>query len=129
MKEKPLIPTLREKKRYVVYEVLSDAEVKFDTRKISDSIRVAMKGYVGDLGLSKAGLLFFDKKFNTSTNRGFVRVSHSSVDEFKASLNFITSIEGKNVIIKSVITSGLIARAEVALKSQELNTVKQTKTK
>jgi ribonuclease P/MRP protein subunit POP5 len=113
MKEKPLLPTLREKKRYLVYEILSDAD--FDAKVISTSIKDAMHELFGMNGVADAGLMFMDNKFNTETQRGFVRVSAQSLDALRASFTFIHDIKGRKAIVRSVIASGMIAKAEAAL--------------
>lgn len=113
MKEKPLLPTLRERKRYLVYEVISKHD--FDARDVSQTIRNSMKDVYGLNGLADAGLMFMDKKFSESKQRGFVRVSHQSLDKLRASFTFVSDINGKKAIIKSVIASGMINKAEEAL--------------
>ena len=113
MKEKPLLPTLREKKRYLVYEILSDYD--FDAKEISSSIKLSFKELFGITGLADAGLIFMDKKFNKETKKGFVRVSNESLDQLRASFTFINDINGKKAIVKSVIASGMIHKAESAL--------------
>lgn len=113
MKEKPLLPVLRERKRYLVYEVLSDSE--FTPTEISSAIKFSFKELFGITGLADAGLIFMDKMFNKKTKRGFVRVSHTSLDKLKGSFVFIDNISGKKVILKSVIASGMIDKAKKAL--------------
>ncbi len=114
MKEKPLQPSLREKKRYLVYEVLSKQAIQ--PKDVSLAIKSAMQEYVGTLGLGKAGLMFFDKDY--TNNKGFVRVSHTSLDELKASLPFIKQINGLDVIVKSVTASGMIEKAREAVRQR-----------
>jgi ribonuclease P/MRP protein subunit POP5 len=113
LKEKPLQPSLREKKRYLVYEVLSKQALK--AGEVSTAIKSTMQQFVGDLGLGKAGLMFFDKDYNLANQRGFVKVSHTSLDELKASLPFIKEINGLDVIVKSVTASGMIEKAREAV--------------
>ncbi len=113
MKEKPLLPTLRERKRYLVYEILSDAD--FDAKDVSSTIKFSFKELFGNQGLAEAGLLFQDKKFNKETKRGFVRVSNESLEKLRASFVFINDINGNKAIVKSVIVSGMINKAESAL--------------
>ena len=115
MKQKPLLPPLRAKKRYLVYEVLSDSD--FDAREISGAITSSMKEMVGNLGLADAGLIFFDNKFNSGNKRGFVRVSNKSLDDIRASFVFINDIKGIKTIVRSVLATGMIHKAEEAISS------------
>ncbi len=113
MKQKPLIPSLREKKRYVAYEVISDSD--FDAKEVSAKIADSFKDLFGDKGLADAGLIFLDDKFDKKTKRGLVRVSHDSLDDLRSSFVFIRDINGKRSIVRSVIASGMIAKAENVL--------------
>lgn len=113
MKEKPLLPSLREKKRYLVYEILSNAD--FDAKEVSTSIKKNMLELFGLMGVADAGLMFMDNKFNAKTQRGFVRVTAKSLDPLRASFTFIHDIKGRKAIVRSVIASGMIAKAEAAL--------------
>ncbi len=113
MRQKPLLPSLREKKRYLVYEVLSDQD--FGAHDVSGSIRDNFAELFGEKGLADAGLIFPKGKFNKDTGRGIVRVSHTSLDELRASFVFISGIKGKSAIVRSVIASGMIGKAEEVL--------------
>ncbi len=110
MKQKPLLPSLREKKRYLVYEVLSDQD--FGAKDVSDSIRDGFSSVFGVKGLSDAGLIFPKDSFDSESKRGIVRVSDTSLDELRSSFVFISDIKGKKAIVRSVIASGMIGKAK-----------------
>ena len=96
-----------------MYEILSDYD--FDAKDVSSTIKFSFKELFGTQGLAEAGLLFQDKKFNKETKRGYVRVSDDSLDRLRASFVFINDINGNKAIVKSVIASGMINKAEAAL--------------
>ena len=102
---KPLLPTLRERKRYLAFEVLSEKELQW--AMIKKAIFDAMKEYVGIDGISDAGLLFV----KNNGNKGILRVSHTSLNKVRAALIFIKNIESQKVIVKSIGASGMLNKA------------------
>ena len=110
-KLKPLLPTLREKKRYLAFEVLSkDKIADFDI--VSNAILHASAEFLGQLGASKAGLLILSDKWDKNSQRGIIRVSHNHVDNLKAALTMIGKINDNEAIVKSVGVSGILNKAE-----------------
>ncbi len=107
---KPLLPSLREKKRYVAYEILSSHQ--FDGRQANQAIKDAAQTFLGTLGMAKAGIITLDDEFNPAKQRGMARVNHKKTDEFKASLVMIKQIDGKDVIVRSVGASGMLRKTK-----------------
>ena len=103
MKLKALLPSLREKKRYVGFVV--ESKESLDLKQVKESIETSMKELVGSLGMANAGLLFLK---DWKDNKGIVRVSTKNVDHLKASLALIKEINGKKIIIKSLGVSGVV---------------------
>ena len=106
IKLKPLLPSLKEKKRYVAFKVLSKTKQGYNP--IKDAIKTSLKMYIGELGTSKAGLIFVDKLYDPETQAGVVRVSNKYQDHLKASFALIKNINKEPVIIKSIKSSGMI---------------------
>tara|TARA_Y100000310_G_C20701911_1_gene830788 strand:- start:3629 stop:3964 length:336 start_codon:yes stop_codon:yes gene_type:complete len=103
MKLKPLIPSLREKKRYIAYQV--EAETQVSKEAAQQTIQSSVKQFVGDLGSAQAGIMFLkDWKSNT----GIMRVNTKSVDQVKAALALIKEVNGNEVKISSVGMSGVV---------------------
>ena len=105
-KIKPLSPTLRERKRYLAFEVIS--EKSLDQKSISKAIMQNTQEFIGTLGASKAGLKFM--KFNDQ--RGLIKVTHRNLDKLRASLSIISQIEGQDVIVQTLGASGTLKKAE-----------------
>lgn len=97
--------SMREKKRYLTFEIISKAV--FDLKTVKRAIGNSMLGLYGKIGTGKAGLIFLD--FNES--KGVLRVDRSYVDELKVALMTIKRIDNKEVIVKSVRVSGLLHKA------------------
>jgi ribonuclease P/MRP protein subunit POP5 len=112
MKLKPLLPTLREKKRYLAFEVLTQEDLEW--KDIRQAIDYACAEHLGRIGLAQAGILFV--KHNK--NKGVLRVAHTMLTEVRQALLFITKIGEKQVIVRSLTASGMLAKATVAINAK-----------
>ena len=83
-KLKPILPSLKEKKRYLVFEVISPNKI-INANFVSDVIFEASHKFFGYLGAAKAGLMVLNNKWNEEKQRGILKVGHKYVDEIKAS--------------------------------------------
>lgn len=110
-KIRPLLPTLREKKRYLVYETISQKNM-LNPELINKNIANQFASLYGQIGLAGAGIMFINDKYNTSLNRGVVRIAHNYIKHLRAALAFINEIDGNKSIIKSVGVSGILKKAE-----------------
>ncbi len=104
MKGKPLLPSLKQKKRYVVFEIISKNNINY--KDVKDNVKSVLLLFLGELGYAKAGIMFIDKKFKFPY--GMIKVNHKHVDELKAGLTLVKEINNKKVTTKSVVTSGTI---------------------
>ena len=109
-KLKAIPSSLREKKRYVAFEVLS--KDKMDIDSIKRAIESSFKEYAGLLGQSKANLYVLKDKFNQEKNRGILRVNNKMLEPLKASFSLIKEINGKKALIHAVGVSGILKKAE-----------------
>ena len=109
-KIKPLLPSLRERKRYLAYEVISRSRF-YDAVHVNKAILDAANEFLGQHGMAKAGILPIDK-WDENMQRGIMRVNNKHVDNLKASLIFVKNIDGKDVIIRSVGASGILKKAQ-----------------
>ena len=110
-KIKPLLPSLREKKRYLAYEVISKSRF-YDAIHVNKAILDAANKFLGNLGMSYAGIIPINDKWNEKMQRGIMRVNNKHVDNLKASLIFVKNINGKESIVKSVGASGILRKAQ-----------------
>jgi ribonuclease P/MRP protein subunit POP5 len=110
-KLKPILPSLREKKRYLVFEVISKERIK-DINPVSDTIKSSILAFNGTVGAAKTGFLMLKNKWDAQNQRGVLKVSHKHVDSIKSSLLFIDKIDKKQAIVKSLGTSGILKKAE-----------------
>ena len=104
-----LLPSLKQKKRYIVFEISSSDQ--FSSSEIKTAVEDALLLFLGQLGLSKAVPLFIKSK----NNKFIIKANHNWVDEVKAALILIKKIKNQPVIVKSIITSGTINKASISL--------------
>jgi ribonuclease P/MRP protein subunit POP5 len=110
MKGKPLLPTLRTKKRYVAYEVISQNDVPI--QNTFASISNSFKECFGIFGLGNAGLID-TKIYNNLSKKGLLKINHKYVDQLKASMALITNINDTKVIVHAIGISGILKKAKI----------------
>ena len=110
-KLKPILPSLREKKRYLVFEIISKERIN-EFSSVLNAILHSSLQFLGLLGAAKAGIMVLSNKWNQELQRGILKVSHKHVDAVKASLMFANKIDGKDVIFRSLGVSGILRKAE-----------------
>lgn len=103
-----LLPSLREKQRYVVCEVESATPVSFSDT--AHTVQEALASFIGLLGLARAGIQILPERWDPGRQRFVVRVDHRSVDELKAALLLIKKIKNTSVIVRSVLVSGTLKK-------------------
>jgi len=109
-KLKPILPALREKKRYLVFEILSKSKIKSFT-SVSKAIWQGMLSYNGTHGAAHAGILLLGEKYDPQSQRGIIRVSHRGVDALKAGLTTVQEIDATPAIVRSISVSGSLKKA------------------
>ena len=110
-KLKPVLPSLREKKRYLVFEVISKEKIN-DFEPVSSAIWNCSLQFLGQLGTAKAGIIPLANKWDSEVQRGIIKVGHKHVDALKAALVFADKIDNHEVIFRSLGVSGILRKAE-----------------
>ena len=110
-KIKPVLPSLREKKRYLVFEIISKERIT-DIGQVSKSIMSYALQFLGQLGAAKAGIIVLNNKWDAQLQRGIIKVSHKHVDALKAALVMATEVGSKEAIFRSIGVSGILNKAE-----------------
>lgn len=105
---KPLKPSLKEKKRYVVFEIISEKEISQD--KIIEAVNRVCLDFMGILNFGKAGVLILRNQLNG--NKGMIKVNNKFVDHLKASLMLLTEIDKSKVNVRVIGVSGIIKKAK-----------------
>ena len=110
---KPLLPSLKEKKQYLAFEVISDEKLTFN--QIANSITYKSKEFLGNFGSAKAGIQILKETYNSKKQRGIIRINNKWVHQLKSCFLFINKIDGKNAIIKSIGLSGVINKTKTLI--------------
>lgn len=99
------LPVLRERKRYIVFEVISEKDVS--KNDLLAAIRSAETTLFGDIGssLSRLRLISFDGRF------GLLRCAHTRIEESRAALATVYSINRTRAAIRVLGVSGTIKAA------------------
>ena len=106
IKIKTILPTLKEKKRYLVYGVISDKKINFDDAK--EAVNKAILQFLGELGYAKAGIIILSE---WKKNKGILRINHKEVDKVKTALCLIEKINNEAVIVRTIGVSGILKKA------------------
>ena|SRR3989338_6694241 len=106
------LPTLREKKRYLAIEILSEESVKYSSKLVSKAVWTACQKFMGAINTAKAGIWVIEEKWKFNIQRGLIKVNNRFVEQLMASLALISKINKDNIIIRSIGVSGIIKKAE-----------------
>jgi len=108
MREKPkyLPPTLRDKNRYIAFQLIGERPFRKD--EVKRAIWEASLSALGVLGSAKAKPWFI--RFDEKSQTGIVRVDRKHVEELRFALTLVTEINGSRAIFRTLGVSGTIKR-------------------
>ena len=111
-----LLPSLRERRRYLLFELMGEREI--DKRELMKELWNSIYSLYGDVGASESKLWLIeyhrleDRKEEESTLIvGVLRCAHNKVEEVRASLACIHTVNDARVGIRVIRTSGSIKGA------------------
>ena len=102
-KIKLLLPSLRERKRYILYKIEG---IDFIEKEFLYNM---IKQFLGELGMSKAGIIILGNK---KSGKGIIRVNNNYVDEVKTALALINNYNNKDIKVESLKVSGVINKVK-----------------
>ncbi|HLC55447.1 MAG TPA: Rpp14/Pop5 family protein [Candidatus Nanoarchaeia archaeon] len=102
---KPLLPSMRERQRYLVYEVLSESPLQ--GRVIQEALLEGLQQFLGELGMAKAGVQLLDQ----AGQRGILRTNSKEISNVKAGLSLVKHINQQKVAVRTLGVSGLHNKA------------------
>ena len=113
-KQKTLLPTLKESQRYLVYniKIFGNAQIS----RLNEQIITECNSLLGVFDAGKAGIM--NVKYDDTTKRGIIRVENKYVEKIKVCLGMITTIQDKKLNIDCIYVSGMINKAEDAMKKE-----------
>ena len=105
-KLKVLSPTLKTKKRFIKFQIISDK--KFDAKECSELLVEELILYLGSVEFSKGGIWFMRDLFDEKKQEGVIKVSTKMKDKTKGVLALVTRLGDSKVKIKTIITSSTL---------------------
>jgi ribonuclease P/MRP protein subunit POP5 len=102
---KRLLPSLRAKKRYLAFELISEGSISR-----SDMVKEVMSSassLLGDVTASECDI----RVLGFEEWKGILQCSHTKVKETRASLATLTRVNGKRATLHVLGTSGTVKRA------------------
>lgn len=100
---KPLLPTLKEKKRYLVYSLASEKPIRSDGAVVEHIAKT-----LGVFDGARAGVM--SVRYDATKQIGILRMTHTSVDIIKASLLTLREINATKVRLATIGVSGILAK-------------------
>jgi len=103
---KPILPSMKEKNRYIVFQ----AESKYaqTSTEIKKAITDSVLNFLGELETAKSGFLIM-KEFKK--NKGIIKTNSKYVDKIRTSLSLVKSANNKKIKIKTIKVSGILKKA------------------
>ncbi len=108
-----MLPTLKEKKRYIAFELITDAEISF--KECSKTLFSVAQELYGQVQLGRMGVWLLPERYGN--NRGIIRVGHAYQDEVRMMLCFIQGRTGQSLAARSIVSSGILAKAAEAMEN------------
>ena len=112
MADKPQIlpPTLRNRKRYLAFRIISENKVNYND--LSNTIWHSILNFLGEFGSSEADAWIIKESYKEDEQIGLIKCSHISVEKVRAALALVQRIGDTRVIIQILGISGTIKAAK-----------------
>jgi len=111
MEPKILPSSLREKKRYIIFKIISESNVTY-----SDFVNAmwnSMLNFLGELKTSEVNTWIIQNLYNEEEQTGVIRCSHKHVEEVRAALALISVIGESKSVVKVLGVTGTIKSAKM----------------
>lgn len=129
-RQKTLLPTLKERQRYLVYKIIYDKKIYADkseylkdknvgfanSKSVNNFIVRECQNLLGIFDGSKAGLMPVD--YNEKKNIGIIRLNNRYVDKVRVCLGMITKINNIDITIETIYVTGMINKAKKFLEDK-----------
>ncbi len=109
-KLKPIIPTLRIRKRFVKIKIESNRKIDF--KELSNKLTEELIYYIGAIDFAKGGVWFLKDKFDYEKQELIIKVTTKFKDKLLASCALINKIGNDSVKIKTIRVSGTLKGVE-----------------
>jgi ribonuclease P/MRP protein subunit POP5 len=105
-KLKFLLPSLREKERYISFQVISEEPIVYED--LEQAVWNVMIDFFGELGVSKTSVWIIKNLYDPEKQVGVIRCNNKSVPQVVAGLGLISRLGDVRVTFKILKISGTI---------------------
>jgi len=105
-KLKILLSTLREKERYISFQIISEEPIIYSD--LESAILNTFLDFYGEGGFSKLSLWIVKNLYDTEKQIGIIRCNNKSVQQVIAGLGLISRLGDTRITIKILKVSGTI---------------------
>src|SRR2546425_4448871 len=107
-KLKILIPTLREKSRYIKLRIISEEPIVYED--LETAIWNTFLDFYGELGVSKFSLWLIKNLWNATEQTTVLKCNNESVQKVVAGLGLISRLGDSRILIKILNVSGTLRK-------------------
>jgi len=105
-KPKILPPTLRVRRRYIKFKILSDDSIAYSD--LEHAIWDAMFDFFGEDGVAKMDMWLIKNLYDEGQQTGVIRCNNKSVQDVIAGLGLLTRLGDVRIVVKILRISGTI---------------------
>ncbi len=103
---KIVMPTLREKERYVSFQVVSEEPIFYSD--LEQAIWSTLLEFYGESGVSKMSVWLVKNLWDERSQSGVIRCNNKSVEKVLAGLGLVSRLGDNRMIFKILKVSGTI---------------------
>ncbi len=103
------LPSLKEKKRYLVFEVIAERRAGF--HEVKEAVSKTILGFVGSHGFARLKPRLLADRWDGQRQRGVIVVSRRWVDQLRSALCLVTEVDRSPAIVRTLGVSGILRRA------------------
>lgn len=105
-KLKILPPTMRMRKRYIKFEIVSEHAIIYED--LEHAIWNTLLDFYGEHGVAQTDMWLVKNLFDVKKQTGVIRCNHTSVPQVIAGLGLLTRLGDVRIIVKILKVSGTI---------------------
>jgi ribonuclease P/MRP protein subunit POP5 len=106
MRLKALLPSLRERKRYILFKVISEQSINYQLFK--ELLSSTILKFYGELTFGKFGFRILNERWNEKEQIGIIKCNHLYVPNIIVALGLLQRLGDRRVNVKILKVSGTI---------------------
>ncbi|MBS3054651.1 MAG: ribonuclease P protein component 2 [Candidatus Aenigmarchaeota archaeon] len=104
-----LPPSMRPKKRYIIFEIISESPVEF--KEFSATAWNSFLSTLGEAHISEARIWIIPNLYDGRKQKGVLRCGNAYVEDVRAALAMVSIVGESRAIIKAIGVTGTIKSA------------------